>query len=730
MKDIKIIFGIFLTFIFLASIGFSYAYFTSAITNKDVKDQIVETGTLSLRYVDGPEIVMNNIKPGATITKTVYVANTGTLDASYNLVWQELVNEITNDEMVIEATCTRMNGTTEEVDGECKDIYNMPIAFNRIKGNISIEPNMVHKYDITITFKETNSDQNYNQGKKFNGVLGVEEYTAPEPIYCTFDGEMVQGAEYVNGQYTYRYMQQYQWTYDGMIWDNISGDGWGVMLTDRKSTVPVISELCTYINDKPLLSTSYMFWSSSATKIDVSNFNTSNVTNMQAMFLFSNSTILDISGFDTSKVTDMSNMFRGVKATTLDVSKFNTNNVTNMSDMFSGAKVTALDVSNFDTKNVTDMSNMFSSSQIDALDISNFDTSNVIDMSSMFSYIKPSEIKGLNKLNTSNVTDMSSMFSGSKAETLDLSNFNTSSVTNMRGMFWESQAKTLDLSNFDTLKVTDMGWMFYRNNAINIIGLEEFNTSNVTNMGQMFYNSQAETLDLSSFDTSKVTDMRWMFRNSKATTINIDNFNTSKITDMSLMFDNGNVKALDLSSFNTSKVTNMSEMFGHNSNLETITGLENFDTSSVTDMSYMFVRINATILDVSSFDTSNVTDMQAMFSNSKVETLDLSNFDTSKVKNMNGMFYFSKIISLDLSSFDTSNVTDMGGMFWDSNQLKTIYVGNSFITSKVTYSHWMFKNCTSLVGGAGTKYNSSYEDKTYARIDGGTGSRGYFTLKQ
>ena len=34
---------------------------------------------------------------------------------------------------------------------------------------------------------------------------------------------------------------------------------------------------------------------------------------------------------------------------------------------------------------------------------------------------------------------------------------------------------------------------------------------------------------------------------------------------------------------------------------------------------------------------------------------------------------------------------------------------------------------TLLVGGLGTTYNSSYVDKTYARIDGGTSRPGYFT---
>lgn len=87
MKDKKIIFGITLAFIFLASVGFSYAYFSNAITNKDVKDQVVETGTLQLTYTDGPEINIQNMKPGNTITKTITVKNTGSLEAKYNIIW-------------------------------------------------------------------------------------------------------------------------------------------------------------------------------------------------------------------------------------------------------------------------------------------------------------------------------------------------------------------------------------------------------------------------------------------------------------------------------------------------------------------------------------------------------------------------------------------------------------------------------------------------------------------
>ncbi|MBO4771462.1 MAG: BspA family leucine-rich repeat surface protein, partial [Bacteroidales bacterium] len=72
------------------------------------------------------------------------------------------------------------------------------------------------------------------------------------------------------------------------------------------------------------------------TNIDVSSFNTDNVTNMKRMFfLCVNLTSLDVSGFNTEKVTRMSDMFAFCyNLTSLDVSGFNTENVTNMWSMF------------------------------------------------------------------------------------------------------------------------------------------------------------------------------------------------------------------------------------------------------------------------------------------------------------------------------------------------------------------------------------------------------------
>ena len=302
-------------------------------------------------------------------------------------------------------------------------------------------------------------------------------------------------------------------------------------------------------------------------------------------------------------------------------------------------------------------------------------------------------------INNKPISSMSNMFVYSQATSINLSNFNTSKVTNMSAMFYKSQATTLDLSSFDTSNVTLMDFMFAYSQATTL-DASKLNTSIVKNMSYMFIDSQATTLDLSNFDTSNVTNMYSMFEGSQATTLDVSNFDTSKVTDMGWMFKGNKSTTVDVSKFDTSNVTNMSNMFS-NSQATTL-DVSNFNTSKVTNMSYMFWNSKSTMLDVSNFNTSNVTNMSYMFSGSKATTLDLNNFDTSKV-------------------------TNMSYMFSSSTNLKTIYVSNKFNTDKVTSSTYMFYGCTKLIGGAGTKYNSSYVDKTYAHIDGGTSSPGYFT---
>ena len=270
---------------------------------------------------------------------------------------------------------------------------------------------------------------------------------------------------------------------------------------------------------------------------------------------FNNIRDIDLSNFDTSKVTNMSSMFWNMHSlTSLNISNFDTSNVTNMSAMFYNMNLTSLDLSNFDTSKVTDMNAMFLNMwSLTSLNISNFNTSKVTNMSSMFN-------------NTASLTS------------LNLSSFDTSKVTNMRSMFsYMRNLTSLDLSNFDTSKVTNMNSMFYCMLSLTTLDLSSFDTSKVTNMNSMFRSmSNLTTLDLSNFDTSKVTDMQGMFGDMLSlTSLDLSNFDTSKVTDMSSMFylynrDSSKDKLETIyvnNDFDTSQLISFSNMFANRKKL-------------------------------------------------------------------------------------------------------------------------------------------------------------------
>ena len=438
LKENKTLLGVGIILLLLGVMGMSYAWFSASVKEVDVKDQVVTTGTLELTYIDGAEIKLVNARPGATITKEVRVKNTGTLDAEYNLVWQVLKNEITNDEMVMSLTCQRLNPNGDEEE-KCEGLDETPISGNKVLKGRDIPSGYTHVYEVTITFKETNSNQNYNQGKNFTGVLGVDEYKAPQPISCIYDGELTEGATFEKGPYTYSYKQESSWDIIYMSsnnndkpvfqnsnldnyevtklasWKTIDADGWGVVLTDKDSNDPVTEAPCTYINDKPVVSMTGMFYKSKASSIDLSNFITSEVTDMSAMFYgTSYLRTIDVGDLDTSKVTSFKNMFSTTNLTNIyGLDKIDTSNVTDMSLLFHYSRgIKNLNLSNFNTSKVTTMEAMFyQMTGLSELDLSSFDTSNVTNMRSMFAsayYLK--KIYVGDKFITDNVTNSLYMF--------------------------------------------------------------------------------------------------------------------------------------------------------------------------------------------------------------------------------------------------------------------------------------------------------------------------------
>ena len=288
-------------------------------------------------------------------------------------------------------------------------------------------------------------------------------------------------------------------------------------------------------------------------ELDLSSFDTSQVTNMFAMFSYMSSlTTLDLSSFDTSKVTNMQSMFFSMSnLTSLNLSNFNTSNVTNMNLMFfSMSNLTSLNLSNFDTSKVTGMICMFwGMSKLTTLNLSSFNTSQVTSMDEMFRGMSNLTSLDLSSFDTSKVTIMAHMFSGMfRLTTLNLSSFNTSRVKDMSFMFQEmSRLTTLNLSSFNTSRVTNMAHMFSGMASLTSLNLSNFDTSNVMNMVHMFSNmASLTTLDLSNFDTSRVMDMGFMFyldfpyaSKDKLEKIYVNNdFNTAKLKYFPRMFVN------------------------------------------------------------------------------------------------------------------------------------------------------------------------------------------------
>ena len=146
---------------------------------------------------------------------------------------------------------------------------------------------------------------------------------------------------------------------------------------------------------------------------------------------------------------------------------------------------------------------------------------------------------------------------------------------------------------------------------------------------------------------------------------------------------------------------------------------------------HAFNSAKATSIDVSNYYTKNINQMTYMFTKiAATEVKGISNFELSQVTNMGGFFDgASNLQTIDLTGWDTSGVTNFNLMFRNCTSLTTIYTSPLFVTTANSQiqANRMFDGCTSLVGGAGTPYDSSNTGVNRAKIDGGVGNEGYFT---
>ena len=112
------------------------------------------------------------------------------------------------------------------------------------------------------------------------------------------------------------------------------------------------------------------------------------LTNIDSLFYNCDSLRnIDLSHFNTQNVTDMNYMFYGCYSLrNIDFSNCNTQNATNMCGMFLECRsLKNINLSHFNTQNVTNMSCMFCEcNSLKNINLSNFNTKNVTNMRCMF----------------------------------------------------------------------------------------------------------------------------------------------------------------------------------------------------------------------------------------------------------------------------------------------------------------------------------------------------------
>ena len=226
---------------------------------------------------------------------------------------------------------------------------------------------------------------------------------------------------------------------------------------------------------------SFMFVDINVSEIDLTEFDTTNIVDMDYMFLeadlgdcFSlgsptnaqaNTPDRNILTLNTEGVTSMSGMFKDCKVKHLDLNSLRTHNVTDFSDIFCSCNdLIDLNVDGFDTSNAEDFHGMFQGCiKLTQLNVKHFNVDNVLHMSCLFSKCLRLKVIDLESWNFSQVSDANEMFVYCEKLEKIIANFNFKMIKEMAFMFcYCTKLSKVDLSHSDLSHVFDFGYTFFK----------------------------------------------------------------------------------------------------------------------------------------------------------------------------------------------------------------------------------------------------------------------------
>ena len=729
-----------------------YATYTVVVTNPNnvglyINDQIFKSGNEHISYQFTYSDNSNFIKPGEE--KTIKVKVSYSTEVDKKLFVSAKYEASNNNPLILSDKLIQIPNTLKNLGILGLAIISFTIVCIIVGMYVIIKNKKVSSLNLLVIILLL-----FIVPKYAGAIIEVEipvdskiNIRLVKPTECTYEGNLVLGATYINGQYTYKYMQKRDYKEN---WINMTEDGWGVMLTDKESTDPVTSKLCTYINGKPLLSIAYGLSYSQAEEIDVSSWDTSNIDSFRYFFYNSKFKKIDAYYFDTSNAWEIAGPFHGMtNLETIDISMWDTSKVTYFYGMFySCSNLTYANIDNLNmSKNRESSVDHFdacvklkeisarnvimgrygngffdlynSNPALETVDITGMDLTRTEQLNRFFNWAKNlKNIIGLNTLDTSNIKEMYDMFYNCYSlKKVDLSSFDMSGITATSDYltnYFFFECKSLNeivlpkaFPNIDiklpSFYLDDDDQVYYYMKDNNKPG-EKIYIDGVALVTGSYFNTYIKEL-------AGLSDTRYYINEDNLTgLIRADSLPDESIPKKLISLSNSEYEAYLWLSNNViyyyteaDKIyfnPDSNYMFGSLRKLENI-DIDNFNTIFIKSTNFMFYNTSYLYegdfeLDLSNKKFENLTSSREMFNgmayNANSVTLDLTGVDFANDTNLEGMFknigYNSKNVTLNLNNLKFPKATNIQYIF-DS-------VGRDADKLTINAKNWKFGSLTSL----------------------------------
>jgi surface protein len=228
---------------------------------------------------------------------------------------------------------------------------------------------------------DTSKAGSANNAFQFTGAVGDYDVVAKQSdvIVQTFNNlSNEQTITFANGSGVY-VLEVKAKANNGFNRINFDNGGDKLKLTDVKSWGNIVwssferaffgsSNALITANNIPLLTTlnSFfaMFFNATSANPNVTNWDVSNVTNMQAMFQNATSANPNVTNWDVSNVTNLRTMFFNATSANPNVTNWDVSNVTNLEFTFFRATSANPNMRNWDVSNVTTMNRMLENANL------------------------------------------------------------------------------------------------------------------------------------------------------------------------------------------------------------------------------------------------------------------------------------------------------------------------------------------------------------------------------